>query len=67
MIFCDFVTTSSLGTMAVPYGKTVDGIETQFGTNHVAHFFLTHLLLDNLINNAPSRVVVLSSSAHARG
>ncbi|RUP47318.1 oxidoreductase, partial [Jimgerdemannia flammicorona] len=54
------------GTMATPFGKTVDGFETQFGTNHVAHYLLTRLLIDNLVANDPARVVVLSSIAHAR-
>ncbi|RUS18637.1 oxidoreductase [Endogone sp. FLAS-F59071] len=54
------------GVMATPYNKTVDGFESQFGTNHVAHFLLTRLLIDNLINNAPSRVIVVSSIGHRR-
>ncbi|RUS17914.1 oxidoreductase [Endogone sp. FLAS-F59071] len=49
------------------YSKTVDGFELQFGTNHVAHFLLTRLLIDNLINNSPSRVIVVSSLGHRRG
>lgn len=53
--------------MATPYSKTVDGFEMQFGTNHVAHYLLTRLLIDNLVNNAPSRVVVVSSSGHMMG
>ncbi|RUP24872.1 hypothetical protein BC936DRAFT_138880, partial [Jimgerdemannia flammicorona] len=52
------------GTMATPFCKTVDGFETQFGTNHVAHYLLTRLLIDNFVANAPTRVVVLSSVAH---
>ncbi|EXJ56347.1 uncharacterized protein A1O5_12614 [Cladophialophora psammophila CBS 110553] len=50
--------------MACPYGLTEDGIETQFGTNHLGHFLFCNLLLkDDLIR---SRVVIVSSSASER-
>ena len=56
------------GVMATPYGKTADGYETQFGTNHLGHFLLFHLLKDSLLSSAtpeyPSRYVSLSSMAH---
>ena len=54
--------------MATPEGRTADGYETQFGTNHVAHFLLFQLLKPTLLTSSTptfhSRVVCLSSSAH---
>ncbi|CAF5088224.1 unnamed protein product [Rotaria sp. Silwood1] len=41
------------GVMACPYGKTVDGFETQFGTNHLGHFLLTTSLIPELKAGKP--------------
>lgn len=56
---------NNAGIMQCPEGRTQDGVETQFGVNHLAHFLLTELLLDTLKASAPSRVVCISSVAHA--
>lgn len=53
--------------MACPYEKTVDGFESQFGVNHLAHFLLVTSLLPELKAGAPSRLVVVSSVANKRG
>ena len=55
---------ANAGIMAVPYGKTDDGFELQFGTNHLGHFVLVNRLLPLLQASAPSRIVNLSSAGH---
>ena len=55
---------NNAGVMYTPYGKTKNGFETQFGTNHLGHYLLTELLLPKLNQSAPSRVVILSSCFH---
>lgn len=53
------------GLMNNDYAKTVDGLEQMIGVNHIAHAYLTKLLMPTLIANAPSRIVVLSSALHS--
>lgn len=55
---------NNAGIMACPQGKTADGFELQFGTNHLGHFLLTGLLAPALLAAAPARVVNLSSRGH---
>jgi retinol dehydrogenase 12 len=45
---------------------TAEGIETNFATNHLAGFLLTHLLMPLLRSSAPARVIVISSSVHSQ-
>ena len=58
---------NNAGVMAIPYEKTADGFERQFGTNHLGHFALTGLLLDLLLSTENSRVVTVSSTGHRTG
>jgi hypothetical protein len=58
---------NNAGVMAIPYRRTVDGFEMQFGTNHLGHFALTGLLLDRLLATEGGRVVNVSSGAHRMG
>jgi NAD(P)-dependent dehydrogenase (short-subunit alcohol dehydrogenase family) len=51
------------GIMATPFGLTVDGIETQIGTNHMGHFLLVNLLTP-IIKESKSRIVHVSSIMH---
>jgi NAD(P)-dependent dehydrogenase (short-subunit alcohol dehydrogenase family) len=57
---------NNAGVMACPFGHTVDGFETQFGTNHLGHFLLTALLYPALRAGARPRVVTLTSAGHSR-
>lgn len=62
------VLVNNAGVMATPEGRTKDGFETQFGTNHVAHFLLFQLLKPTLLKSSTkafqSRVICVSSTAH---
>jgi NAD(P)-dependent dehydrogenase (short-subunit alcohol dehydrogenase family) len=55
------------GVMVPPESKTAQGFELQFGVNHLGHFALTGRLLPLLQASPDARVVVVSSSAAARG
>jgi len=55
---------NNAGVMWTPRQLTADGFEMQFGTNHLGHFALTGLLLDNLLPVRGSRVVTVSSVGH---
>ncbi len=53
---------ANAGVMAPPFGRTVDGFEVQFGTNHLGHFALVNRIEPLLVDGG--RLVVLSSQAH---
>ncbi len=51
---------NNAGVMMAPEGRTKDGFETHFGTNHLGHFALTNLLLPYITG----RVVTVSAAGH---
>lgn len=53
---------ANAGVMATPAGRTADGFETQFGTNHLGHFALVTRIEPLIVDGG--RLVVLSSQAH---
>ena len=53
---------ANAGVMATPFGRTSDGFETQFGTNHLGHFVLVNRIAALL--KPGSRLVNLSSAGH---
>ncbi len=58
---------NNAGVMWLPQSKTVDGFESQIGTNHLGHYALTGLLLPALLKTPGSRIVTVSSIAHTAG
>ena len=56
------VVIANAGVMATPFGHTVDGFETQFGTNHLGHFVLVNRI-SSLIHSG-GRLINLSSAGH---
>ena len=53
---------ANAGVMACPKGVTVDGFETQFGTNHLGHFVLVNRIAG--LMKPAGRLVVVSSAGH---
>jgi NAD(P)-dependent dehydrogenase (short-subunit alcohol dehydrogenase family) len=53
---------ANAGVMATPFGHTVDGFETQFGTNHLGHFVFVNRIAPLI--RAGGRLINLASSGH---
>jgi len=58
---------NNAGVMRPPYGRSADGFELTFATNHLGHFALTGLVLDRLLETPGSRIVTVSSVGHRDG
>jgi retinol dehydrogenase 14 len=61
------VLVNNAGTVYARRTLTVDGVEATFAVNHLAGFLLTELLLDRILESAPSRIVFTSSEGHYAG
>jgi NAD(P)-dependent dehydrogenase (short-subunit alcohol dehydrogenase family) len=55
---------NNAGVQFTPKSKTENGFESHFGTNHLGHFALTGLLIDQMLGVPDSGVVTVSSTAH---
>jgi NAD(P)-dependent dehydrogenase (short-subunit alcohol dehydrogenase family) len=60
------VLVNNAGVMAPSLQKSADGYELTFAVNHLGHFLLTNLLLDN-VKQVKGRIVNVSSSLHKNG
>ncbi|CAG8461422.1 5700_t:CDS:2 [Dentiscutata erythropus] len=57
---------NNAGITTNTFSLTEDGIQEEFGTNHVGHFLLTKLLLPKIKASQPARIVIVSSHGHKR-
>src|SRR5690349_5990103 len=55
---------NNAGLMAIDEARTAQGVEMQFGVNHLGHFALTAQLLPLLLATPGSRVATMSSMGH---
>ncbi|MFC4111263.1 oxidoreductase [Nonomuraea zeae] len=55
---------NNAGVAMVPFARTADGFESQFGINHLGTYALTGLLLPRLLAAPEPRVVTVSSEGH---
>lgn len=56
---------NNAGVISMDRRETADGLEEQFGVNHIGHFILTLRLLDCM--EGGSRIVITASGAHKVG
>ncbi|MEW9502943.1 SDR family oxidoreductase [Jeotgalibacillus marinus] len=61
------VLVNNAGLISFKRQVTNDGFESQLGVNHLGHFLLTNLLLDEIKRAEAGRIVVVSSGAHKWG
>jgi NAD(P)-dependent dehydrogenase (short-subunit alcohol dehydrogenase family) len=58
------VVVNSAGIMAGPFTPTKEGIEGQFGSNHIGHFLFTNLIMPKILASKSPRIVNVSSDGH---
>jgi NAD(P)-dependent dehydrogenase (short-subunit alcohol dehydrogenase family) len=58
------VVMNSAGIMAGPYRTTPEGIELQFGSNHIGHFLFTNLIMRKVLAAPSPRIINVSSDGH---
>jgi NAD(P)-dependent dehydrogenase (short-subunit alcohol dehydrogenase family) len=61
------VVVNSAGLMIGPFQTTKEGIELQFGSNHIGHFLFTNLIMSKILKSKNPRVVNVSSDGHRFG
>jgi NAD(P)-dependent dehydrogenase (short-subunit alcohol dehydrogenase family) len=59
------VVIANAGVMATPFGKTVDGFETQFGTNHLGHFLFVNRIA-SLIHQVTERCFLIGAALQVK-
>jgi len=58
---------NNAGVMTNTRQESEDGYELNLAVNHLAHFLLTNLLLDVIVDSSPARIITVSSMVHASG
>ena len=58
---------NNAGVVNVKRELTSEGHEAQLGVNHLGHFYLTQLLMNELQRATQGRIIVVSSGAHKWG
>ncbi len=58
---------NNAGLMATPYRRTADGFELQLGVNHLGHFAMTGMLLEQILAAGEARVVTVTSAVYSGG
>ena len=55
---------NNAGAMFPSKVTTIDGLEMNFGLNHMGYFLVTHHLIDLMKKNTPARIINVASLAH---